>query len=163
MWRVFTIEMYMTCILTATVAADNDIVRLSTECESILMWCVCMRNVIPYSSLQQLHIFMAQYAICICISVRTYQLNAIWQHQTPHTTIIQMYWGVHSTLTHTHTHVMMHYHFGFASVAVHCHIAYLWLLICQIPISKIDQRLILVLLYFSFVRRFIYICKIIRI
>lgn len=67
---------------------------------------------------------------------RTYQLNAIWQQQIPHTTIIDV-------LRRTHTHVMMHYHFGFAFVRwlVRCslshnvtHIAYL--LICRLLSSN---------------------------
>lgn len=139
MRRVFAIEMYMTCILTATIAADNDIVWLSTECESMRVYEKCY-SIEFVSATAYFHGTMCNMYLHICSNIST-KCN-LTAPNTAHNNNTNV-------LRRTQYTVMMHYQFGFASVAIHCHIAYLWLLICPFPISKIDQRLILVLLYFS--------------
>lgn len=105
MRRVFAIEIYMTCIqtATATVAADNDIVMLSPECESRYLNAVCVYD--RYYSIVRFSncIFSQPYAMCVYAGYLLEHINWMQFDSTKHHT--QHNNNRCIEVGHTHTHM----------------------------------------------------------
>lgn len=129
MRRVFAIEIYMTCIqtATATVAADNDIVMLSTECEFRYLWVRCVYD--RYYSIVRFSncIFPQSNVQCVCAANISTKCN-LTAANTAHN---------NNRCIEAYTHACqdaLPFRLGIRWFVVPCHIAYL--LICRLLSSN---------------------------